>query len=139
MHALAGVFLVLAFSPFVWMQQIPLTPPGAAGIDCVHQVTQRIVTPELNAFVQEIVDRNKIPGLSLGVVHGTDYISETGTWGRRTEDGAEVTPDVSTMLLPLIEPDQISSLTPSLYILDFVFLSLMFKGLSVGLSRHLDG
>ena len=54
---------------------------------------KRILTDEFKAFVQDIADNYKVPGLTLGVVHGGEV--EFGAWGRRTEDDEPMTVDVS--------------------------------------------
>ena len=54
---------------------------------------KRVLTDEFKAFVQDITDKYKVPGLTLGVVHGGEV--EFGAWGRRTEDDDEMTVDVS--------------------------------------------
>ena len=98
MIAFTGAFAALVCTALVWAQQTPLNllrgggpEPGSAPQD-----TKRIFTPELTAFIQDVVEQNKIPGLSLGVVHGADHTSEFATWGRRDEDGTKVTQDVSS-------------------------------------------
>lgn len=56
-------------------------------------VLEPVLTPELTATVQEIVDRHQVPGLALAVVRKNGH-SEFGTWGKRSEDGARMTEDV---------------------------------------------
>ena len=55
--------------------------------------SRRVMTPEFKQFVQEIIERYDVPGLSLGVLHGGEV--ELGAWGRRTEDNDPMTEDVS--------------------------------------------
>ncbi len=53
-----------------------------------------IITPELSDLVEEIMNNATIPGFSLGVIY-SDKV-EFGSWGRKTEDGTNMTTDVST-------------------------------------------
>ncbi|KAI0645099.1 beta-lactamase/transpeptidase-like protein [Trametes meyenii] len=57
----------------------------------------RVITPGVSAFVQELLDRSAIPGLSLGVVrldNDRQPTIERASWGRQTEegDGNDLTP-----------------------------------------------
>ncbi|KAI0669553.1 beta-lactamase/transpeptidase-like protein [Trametes maxima] len=56
-----------------------------------------VITPDVSAFVQGVLDRSAIPGLSLGVVRLEDNkhpTVEQTSWGRQTEegDGNDLTP-----------------------------------------------
>jgi hypothetical protein len=54
----------------------------------------KIITPEFSDFVQNVMQRLDVPGLSLAISrHGGT--PEVGAWGHKTEDGDPVTPDVS--------------------------------------------
>ena len=55
--------------------------------------SRRVLTPEFKQFVQEIIDKYDVPGLTLGVLHEGEV--ELGAWGRRTEDNDPMTEDVS--------------------------------------------
>ncbi|KAJ3521764.1 hypothetical protein NM688_g8973 [Phlebia brevispora] len=57
------------------------------------QKPRPIFTPELSTFIQEVVDNEPIPGLSLAVVHGENRTAEFKIWGIRTEDGDRMTSD----------------------------------------------
>lgn len=56
-------------------------------------VAKRAITPEVEKLVGKLLTEADIPGLSLGVVHGEEV--ELGAWGVKTEDGANMTADVS--------------------------------------------
>lgn len=58
------------------------------------------ITPELSAFIEDIMQIDDIPGISLGIVHTTDLKAtdvELRAWGKKTEDGGghDLAPDVS--------------------------------------------
>jgi len=52
-----------------------------------------ILTPDFVDAVQQIVDAEKIPGLTLAVVY-TGGSSELGAWGIKSELGTKMTTDV---------------------------------------------
>lgn len=58
---------------------------------------KQAITPELSAYVENLIHDAAVPGLSLGVVrlsdHGSIY-TEFGAWGNSTEDFDPVTPKV---------------------------------------------
>lgn len=65
------------------------------GVGNVPAETQkRVITPELSEYIGNIVWDHHIPGLAFGVVHSNGTV-ETAVWGNRTEEGEEVTADVS--------------------------------------------
>lgn len=70
----------------------------------VNRVGKRAITPEVEKLVERLLNEADIPGLSLGVVHGDEI--ELGEWGVKTEDGANMTADVSDVsvysVLPII-------------------------------------
>ena len=55
----------------------------------------RVLNPKFHEFVQEVVTNGSIPGLTLGVIHAGGDV-EFGAWGKKTEDGQNMTADVST-------------------------------------------
>lgn len=55
----------------------------------------QIITPDLSEYVQQLREQWNIPGMTLGVVHSGGKV-ELEAWGQRTEDGDEMTTDVST-------------------------------------------
>ncbi|KAI9461915.1 beta-lactamase/transpeptidase-like protein [Lactarius psammicola] len=57
-----------------------------------YNVFEPVLTPDLTDIVQQIVDTHQIPGLALAVVRKNGY-SEFGTWGKKSEDGSEMTED----------------------------------------------
>ena len=52
-----------------------------------------VLTPDFVEIVQEIVDTEGIPGLTLAVVYKTGP-PELGAWGIKSEDGTNMTTDV---------------------------------------------
>jgi hypothetical protein len=56
-----------------------------------------ILTPDFVEAVQGIVDAEDIPGLTLAIVRETGP-TELGTWGIKSEDGTNMTTDVSLTL-----------------------------------------
>ena len=53
-----------------------------------------ILTPDVVQFVQNIVEADEIPGLTLTIVHKTRP-AEFGAWGIKSENGTNMTTDVS--------------------------------------------
>jgi hypothetical protein len=53
-----------------------------------------ILTPDVVQFVQNIVEADEIPGLTLAIVHKTRP-AEFGAWGIKSENGTNMTTDVS--------------------------------------------
>jgi CubicO group peptidase (beta-lactamase class C family) len=53
-----------------------------------------ILTPDVIKFVQNIVEADGIPGLTLAVVHKNSP-AEFGAWGIKSENGTNMTTDVS--------------------------------------------
>ena len=52
-----------------------------------------ILTPDVVQFVQNIVQADGIPGLTLAIVHKTKP-AEFGAWGIKSENGTNMTTDV---------------------------------------------
>ena len=52
-----------------------------------------ILTPDFVEFVQEVVDADKIQGLTVAIVHRTGP-AELGAWGIKYENGTNMTTDV---------------------------------------------
>jgi hypothetical protein len=57
-----------------------------------------ILTPDVVQLVQNIVDADGIPGLTLAIVHKTRP-AEFGAWGIKSENGTKMTTDVSYIQL----------------------------------------
>lgn len=95
MHALPGtlIFLCIAWYLYYAPSQISF---GIFRTRSAYYpaTTKHVITPELDAFIGELVQNGTVPGLSLGVVHLDK--AEFGEWGRRTEDEDVMTADVST-------------------------------------------
>ena len=91
-----AVFLAtLALASYVCAQQTPFSTENTLGrAGSTGGNANRVLTPELKQLVQDVVDNGTVPGLSLAVVHDGDVV-EFETWGRKTEDGDEMTVDVS--------------------------------------------
>ena len=53
-----------------------------------------ILTPDVVQLVQNIVEADGIPGLTLAIVHKTSP-AEFGAWGIKSENGTNMTTDVS--------------------------------------------
>ena len=90
----APAYVLLCRASSVFAGQIPLhTIPSEDG--------KVLITPQLSAFVEDVLEAASIPGLSMGVVRldkNRSPIAEHGSWGKQTEDydGNDLTPDVST-------------------------------------------
>ena len=53
-----------------------------------------ILTPDVIQLVQNIVEADGIPGLTLGIVHKAKP-AEFGAWGIKSENGTKMSTDVS--------------------------------------------
>ncbi|PSR72067.1 hypothetical protein PHLCEN_2v12048 [Hermanssonia centrifuga] len=74
-------------------KQIPL---GAGPAQHVNTKSHQTITPELSSYLQGLLDRSDVPGLSVGVVRLSgkrEVEKEYGAWGNMTEDGNKVTHD----------------------------------------------
>lgn len=62
--------------------------------------TKRAITQELSQFITDLMKSSGIPGISLGVVHtggGDKPDIELKSWGRMSEEGGDLSPNVSTL------------------------------------------
>jgi hypothetical protein len=59
----------------------------------LDQVGPPLITPEVEQLVQNVLVNGSIPGMALGIVR-LDGTVESRGFGIKTEDGAEMTPDV---------------------------------------------
>lgn len=60
----------------------------------INTASGSILTPDIVQFVQDIVEADGVPGLTLAVVHKTGP-AEFGSWGIKSENGTNMTTDVS--------------------------------------------
>jgi hypothetical protein len=60
----------------------------------VNGTSSPILTPDLVQLVQKIVEADEIPGLTLAIVPKTGP-AEFGAWGIKSENGTNMTTDVS--------------------------------------------
>lgn len=87
---------------------LPVFPALYSTVDATIQVKGRqsvtngtsgsILTPDVVQFVQDIVEADGIPGLTLAIVHKTSP-PEFGAWGIKSENGTNMTTDVSYVKL----------------------------------------
>ena len=97
MLALPSVLLALvatSWSAAVSQRPLGLVPNNNM-ITC-PAATRRVLTPELNDFIQEVVANGSIPGLALGIVH-SGGVQEFGAWGKQTEDDDPMTAEASPL------------------------------------------
>jgi hypothetical protein len=104
-------------------KQRRFTPNGA---------TPTVLTPEFVETVQEIVSAEGIPGLTLAFVNLTGP-PELGTWGIKSENGANMTTDVSLLLGGFKCTD-----ATVVCLADIVQYCRLVKGLPLRLSRDSD-
>ena len=57
-------------------------------------ISGSVLTPDVVQLVQNIVEADGIPGLTLAIVHKTKP-AEFGAWGIKSENGTNMTTDVS--------------------------------------------
>lgn len=55
------------------------------------------ITPDVKQFAEDVLRNGSVPGLTLGVVHSNGVV-ELEQFGRKTEDGATMTTDVSVQV-----------------------------------------
>ena len=78
------------------------TPPNAQTPLDLFSSGGKVISPELYDTISTILRNNTVPGYSLAIVRpGADTKVEYETWGNRTEDGDEVTPNVRVPYPPL--------------------------------------
>ena len=75
--------------------------PFILGLGAAQQVPLEVskghviaITPEVKQFAKEVLHNGSVPGLTLGVVHSNGHV-EFEAFGKKTEDGANMTIDVS--------------------------------------------
>ena len=66
----------------------------------VSGTSATILTPDFVEAVQEIVNSEGIPGLTLAIVNKTGP-AEFGAWGIKSENGSKMTTDVRSFLRDL--------------------------------------
>ncbi|GJE94198.1 beta-lactamase/transpeptidase-like protein [Phanerochaete sordida] len=88
-----GPFLASLVGAVLCQQQV-LHEIATAHLDVEEH---RVITPELAAFVETLIEDNNVPGMTLGVVHSNGTI-ELGAFGRRTEDGDAITVDTQFII-----------------------------------------
>ena len=91
-----------------------------------------ILTPDFVDAVQQIVDAEKIPGLTLAVVHKSGS-SELGAWGFRSEFGTKMTTDVCYIPMGSTGTDE-----TTICLVDVVQYCFLFKGLPLCFSGNPD-
>ncbi|KAI8992781.1 beta-lactamase/transpeptidase-like protein [Trametes punicea] len=82
------------------LQQSTVTTANSALVLPVAE--EPLLSPEFQAFVEELRSNASIPGISLGVVRLDDDkrpITQLASWGRKSEDGDghDLTPDASAL------------------------------------------
>jgi hypothetical protein len=71
-------------------------------LETLYDGTRQVFTPEFSDYVGRVLNRNNLPGISLGVVR-KDGTFELGAWGSKSEDGEPVTPDVRRLLAMIFQ------------------------------------
>ncbi|KII95457.1 hypothetical protein PLICRDRAFT_170107 [Plicaturopsis crispa FD-325 SS-3] len=61
-----------------------------SGTTVAHAIGGTLITPDFSRYVDAVLEKSGIPGLSLAIVRGNEAV-ELGSWGRRTEDGDAMT------------------------------------------------
>lgn len=74
--------------------EITTTLAASSGVTTTGNGTIQTLTPALVEWIQDQVNTNVLPGVAVAVVHD-DGSLEYGSWGVRTEDGVNMTSDVS--------------------------------------------
>lgn len=76
----------------------PRPPTFVDGTSGHASCTKQAITPELSMYVENLMRKEGVPGLALGVFQNSGE-SEFAAWGKRTEDGEPLTTDVSKATL----------------------------------------
>ena len=84
-------FLLLIF-PALYSTVDAITPLKGRQ-SALNGTSDTILTPDVVQFVQNIVQADGIPGLTLAIVHKTKP-AEFGAWGIKSENGTNMTTDV---------------------------------------------
>jgi hypothetical protein len=61
-----------------------------------------VLGEDLRLSISRVLEQSNVTGYSLGLVRSCSAEAEYFVWGNRTEEGAAVTPDVSTELWVLV-------------------------------------
>ena len=72
---------------------VALRSPVDAAATKERRLTPNVLTPDFVQSVQETVDAEGIPGLTLAIVNKTGP-TELGAWGIKSENGTKMTTDV---------------------------------------------
>jgi hypothetical protein len=72
---------------------VALRSPVDAAASKERRLTPSVITPDFVQSVQQIVDAEGIPGLTLAIVNKTGP-AELGSWGIKSENGTKMTTDV---------------------------------------------
>lgn len=96
--AYAGLYAFLRWNDERWMlsRSTSQRPPALQPDATAHQV----ITPELSQLARNLMEKGDVPGLSVGVVRWSESAAsnadvEFGSWGIMSEQGVNVTADVS--------------------------------------------
>ena len=89
-----------------------------------------IITPEFTHFVETLRESESVPGIALGVVHEGRTVANS--WGIRSEDGTNVTSDVSTIAFTQ------HSLPTSVHFADSFRHRFLLKGVCIRCIGHSD-
>jgi len=92
---LSGVMRLLCFIPSVViaLHSAVGATAGKGRRSTVNGTSATILTPDFVESVQEIVDSEGIPGLTVAIVNKTGP-AEFGAWGIKSENGTKMTTDV---------------------------------------------
>ena len=85
--------LLFLFSAVVALHSAVGASTGKQRRSAPYGASTTVLTPEFVETVQEIIDVEGIPGLSLAFVSLTGP-PELGTWGIKSENGTNMTTDV---------------------------------------------
>jgi hypothetical protein len=78
---------------FAFHNAVDATPTSITKRSTLSGTLPSILTPDFVEVMQQIVDVNGIPGLTLAVVYQNGS-SELGAWGIKSENGTNMTTDV---------------------------------------------
>ena len=85
---------LLSIFPAIYYSTVAATVSINGRQSAPNGTSGHVLTPDFVQLVQNIVDANGVPGLTLAIVHKTGP-AEFGGWGIKSENGTKMTTDVS--------------------------------------------
>lgn len=103
--AYAGLYAFLRWNDGRWMLSRSSSTSQRLPVPQLEEAAHQVITPEFSELARKLMEKGDVPGLSVGVVRWSDSSTsnadvEFGSWGIMSEQGANVTADVSSCTGP---------------------------------------